>query len=237
MSRFNWRCPYCQHDMSLDTQYDRWFATLDIPSQARPLRILVEGTACRNEECLKASATVFVLDTSLGKGPTSVRTIRAEALEPRSSARVVPAYVPRAVVADYQEAVAIQNLSPKASATLSRRCLQGMIRDFWRVQGRNLYDEIELIRDQVTEDTWKSMDAVRTLGNIGAHMEKDIDVIVDVDPREAELLVQLIESLLDDWYIARHDREERNKRLQSAAAEKATARANGVSQVPSNSQD
>ena len=28
---------------------------------------------------------------------------------------------------DYEEACAIVNLSPKASATLSRRCLQGMI--------------------------------------------------------------------------------------------------------------
>jgi len=35
--------------------------------------------------------------------------------------------------------------------------------------------------------TWEAIDAVRKLGNIGAHMEKDINVIVDVDPEEAEL--------------------------------------------------
>ena len=34
--------------------------------------------------------------------------------------------------------------------------------------------------------------AVRKVGNIGAHMEKDINVIVDVDPDEAQHLIGLI---------------------------------------------
>ena len=31
---------------------------------------------------------------------------------------------------------------------------------------------------------WQAIDAVRSIGNIGAHMEKDINLIVDVDPEE-----------------------------------------------------
>ncbi|MGT2429378.1 hypothetical protein ACU4HD_12705 [Cupriavidus basilensis] len=46
--------------------------------------------------------------------------------------------------------------------------------------------------------TWDSIEAVRKIGNIGARMEKDIDVIVDVEPEEAGLLIGLIESLIDD---------------------------------------
>lgn len=49
---------------------------------------------------------------------------------------------------------------------------------------------------------------MRNIGNIGAHMKKDINVIVDVEPKEAELLVGLIEILLKDWYIARHERQQ-----------------------------
>lgn len=45
---------------------------------------------------------------------------------------------------------------------------------------------------------------------IGAHMESEGAEILDVDPGEAELLIDLIETLIEDWYVTR---EERRKRL------------------------
>jgi hypothetical protein len=51
-------------------------------------------------------------------------------LVPDSKAKVFPDYVPEAIRADYTEACRIVALSPKAAATLARRALQGMIRDF-----------------------------------------------------------------------------------------------------------
>lgn len=39
-------------------------------------------------------------------------------------------------------------------------------------------------------------------------MEKDVNLIVDIDPGEAQKLVKLLELLLKDWYITRHEREE-----------------------------
>ena len=48
---------------------------------------------------------------------------------------------------------------------------------------------------------------MRRLGNIGAHMEKDINLIVDIDPCEAQKLIKLIEHLLEQWYINRHEQE------------------------------
>jgi hypothetical protein len=57
-----------------------------------------------------------------------------------------------------------------------------------------------------------AIDAIRKIGNIGAHMEKDINLIIDVDPQEAALLIGLIETLIKDWYVVR---EERKKRLES----------------------
>lgn len=38
-------------------------------------------------------------------------------------------------------------------------------------------------------------------------MEKDINLIVDIDPDEAQKLIKLIEHLLDQWYINRHEQE------------------------------
>jgi hypothetical protein len=130
-------------------------------------------------------------------------------LVPASSAVVFPDYVPEPIRLDYQEACAIKELSPKASATLARRCLQGMIRDFHGIAKKRLVDEIEALRDKIDARTWEGIDAIRKVGNIGAHMEADIDVIVDVDPGEAETLLKLIEALVKEWYIGRHDRDQR----------------------------
>ena len=54
---------------------------------------------------------------------------------------------------------------------------------------------------------WQAIDAVRSIGNIGAHMEKDTNLIIEVEPQEASALIGLIEMLLKDWYIDRHEKE------------------------------
>lgn len=141
-------------------------------------------------------------------------------LRPQSSAKPFPDYIPESIRQDYTEACLIQNLSPKASATLSRRCLQGMIRNFWGISKKSLNDEIKELETKVDPSTWQAIDALRQIGNIGAHMEKDVNVIIDVEPEEASLLIGLIETLLKDWYITRHEREERNKNLHRIAQAK-----------------
>ena len=83
-----------------------------------------------------------------------------------------------------------------------------MIRDFWGVTSGNLAGEIDLIKDKIPADQYRVLNGVRRLGNIGAHMEKDVNLIVGIDPGEAQKLVKLLELLLKDWYIARHEREE-----------------------------
>jgi hypothetical protein len=142
------------------------------------------------------------------------------ALIPPSAAKHFPEYVPQVIRDDYQEACLIRDLSPKASATLSRRCLQGILRDFWKVKPGRLIDEIEEVKDKIDPETWGAIEAVRKLGNIGAHMEKDIDVIVDVDPEEAGLLIGLVETLLKEWYVAREDRRVRMAAVIAAAEAK-----------------
>ena len=133
--------------------------------------------------------------------------------------------IPAPILQDYGEACLIRDLSPKASATLTRRCLQGMIRDFWVISKARLIDEINDLQGKVDGTTWKAIDAVRSIGNIGTHMEKDINVIVDVDPDEANLLLGLIEVLLEEWYIRRHEREEHMQKVIAAAQSKSAAKA------------
>jgi hypothetical protein len=153
-------------------------------------------------------------------------------LIPPSAAKVFPDYVPQAIRDDYLEACLIRDLSPKASATLSRRCLQGIIRGYWGVSKVRLVDEIEAIKDKTDALTWEAIDAVRKIGNIGAHMEKDINVIVDVDPKEAQLLIGLIEGLIKDWYVAKHDREEHLKSIVALSDAKEAVKSSGAKPQP-----
>ena len=138
-------------------------------------------------------------------------------MKPQSTAKPFPEYIPQAIISDYNEACLIKDLSPKASATLSRRCLQGMIRDFWGISKSRLIDEIEALQEKIDSLTWNAIDGLRKIGNIGAHMEKDINIITDVEPQEATLLLGLIENLLKDWYITNHDKEERYKKIADLA--------------------
>ena len=127
---------------------------------------------------------------------------------PISLAKAYLDYIPQTIRSYYEEAHAILNLSPKASATLSRRCLQGMIRNFWGISKARLVDEIDALKDIVDPSTKKVLDALRKLGNIGAHPEKDINLIVEIEPNEAHLLLKFIELLMQKWYIERHDNKQ-----------------------------
>lgn len=68
---------------------------------------------------------------------------------PSSKAKQFPEYIPLQLRQDYEEAFAIVNLSPKASATLSRRCMQGMIRDYWGITKNNLSAAIDELKTKV----------------------------------------------------------------------------------------
>lgn len=139
---------------------------------------------------------------------------------PNSSAKKFPEYIPLQLRQDYEEAFAIVNLSPKASATLSRRCMQGMIRDYWGITKNNLSAAIDELKTKVQPPLWAAIDGTRKIGNIGAHMEKDINLIVDIDPDEAAMLLQLIELLFTSWYIRRHEEEQLLEKITKSAQEK-----------------
>lgn len=158
-------------------------------------------------------------------------------LLPSGSAKPQPDYIPTPLREDYLEACLIRDLSPKASATLARRCLQGMIRDFAGIAKGRLVDEIVALgkvvdegkaAQGITHDSVEAIDHVRGVGNIGAHMEKDIDLIVEIDPGEAQALIDLIEMLFEEWYVARHKRQERLDKIAQIGAEKKAAKAQGA---------
>ena len=126
---------------------------------------------------------------------------------PENVCRHYPNYIPQQIRDDYEEACSIINNSPKAAATLLRRCLQGMIHDFWSIHGKNLNAEITMLKEKVQPSQWNAIDGLRKIGNIGAHMEHDVNLVIDIDHDEAIKLQKLIELLLEKWYVSRHEEE------------------------------
>lgn len=223
----NWRCPFCAQFTTV-TKSERFTQVVlsRVKTKLGRKALKVEFTACSNPDC-----TELCIEAELsGYDRRSDGEIdlhfpdNSWKLRPQGTVRQFPDYVPTAILADYREACLILELSPKASATLSRRCLQGMIRHVWGVRPGRLVDEIQAIRKDVDNASWQAIDAVRQLGNVGAHMEKDIDVIVDVDPGEAELLVQLVETLIVEWYVNREESRRRMASVVAAAASKKSPR-------------
>jgi hypothetical protein len=220
---FNWTCPHCERAVTItDERLSSEAHTLSIENIDGRSTLDSTFIVCPNQECQKFTLSVTLSASKLNSNYEEQRT-RAIAywqLIPSGFGKNFPDYIPEAIRADYREACAIKALSPKASATLARRCLQGMVRNFWDVKPGRLVDEINQIQEKIDPMTWAAIEAVRKLGNIGAHMEKDINVIVDVDANEAELLIGLIERLLEDWYIAREKRRTSMTALIDAAAAK-----------------
>lgn len=221
---YNWVCPYCSNNSTITDQNQssslHYFNHNNV--EKKELGIYVTTIVCPNNDCRQVTIKAQLGNTIFSGGRTKFTppVLQSWLLKPSSSAVAFPEYVPLAIRQDYEEACAIADLSPKASATLSRRCLQGIIRDYWKIVKGRLVDEIEALQDKIDPDTWAAIDAVRKIGNIGAHMEKDINIIIDVDSEEAQLLIELIETLIKDWYVARHKRQEHLAKIKAAAESK-----------------
>jgi hypothetical protein len=125
---------------------------------------------------------------------------------PKQTARApLTSDVPASFATDYSEACAVINESPKASAALSRRCLQNILRDKAKVKHQDLSKEIDeiLSRKELPSYLAESVDAVRNIGNFAAHPIKSTNTgeIVDVEPGEAEWLLDVLEGLFDFYFV------------------------------------
>lgn len=227
-----WVCPFCNFSQIIgESSKQSNFVDIEItgglPSQTSYSTV---AYGCTNPECRRISLSLDLFGFVYNGTRGMQKKYLTHQILPRSSSKPQPEYIPSALREDYDEACAIRDISPKAAATLVRRCLQGMIRDFCDIRDkRTLNDEIKALKalvddghapSGVTEESVEAIDQVRKIGNIGAHMEKDIDLIVEVDPNEAQVLIELVEMLFAEWYVARHDRGERLGRIKRIAETK-----------------
>jgi hypothetical protein len=166
---------------------------------------------CPNPKCGKliidiASGIPFRNQQSQIYNNNLSKTNWRQTVRPLTSNRSpVPQEVDVMFAIDYNEACLILNFSPKASAALSRRCLQNLLRGKAGVNKGDLAAEIQQIIDSksLPSHLSESIDAIRNIGNFAAHPLKSTSTgeIVDVEVGEAEWLLDVLEALFDFYFV------------------------------------
>ena len=208
------RCPHCRVEfhpnpgtIHVGNDIDGvWGVILDkCPSCERLILVLVKGRAFRGN--------------ALFDKPTDHVFIR-----PKTSSRApVPPQVPSEFAEDYREACLVLGDSPKASAALSRRCLQHILREKAGVKPGNLAQEIQEVinNNAVPSYISESIDAIRNIGNFAAHPIKSQSSgeIVPVEPGEAEWSLDVIEMLYDFYFVQPDKIKEKRDALNKSLAD------------------
>jgi Domain of unknown function (DUF4145) len=152
----NWKCPYCGHAQVIaDERRDAHLSRLYVENWVEgKCGYHIDALVCANVECRKLSVEFAIVRREKDMPNTSrfgvAGTFQHWRLLPSSFAKPLPDYIPEPLRRDYEEACTIRDLSPKASATLIRRCIQGIIRDFCGIGKKRLIDEIKELRQRIT---------------------------------------------------------------------------------------
>ena len=219
------KCPHCLvefHDLQT-----WWSVVLGVDIEGQWLVSRRTCPAC-NRFVLYLENGTGMPPQQVGQGMQGVRlpvVIGTRLVWPKGIARApVPPEVPPEIVEDYKEACLVLAESPKASAALSRRCLQLLLRTVANVKHGDLSGEIQQVLDSKTLPTpiAENVDAIRNIGNFAAHPNKSTSTgeVLPVEPEEAEWNLEVLESLFDVYYVqparAKTKRDALNKKLQDA---------------------
>lgn len=116
-----------------------------------------------------------------------------------------PPEVPSDIAEDYNEACSVLFDSAKASAALSRRCLQNLLRDpnAGNVKHGVLASEIDEVLPKLPSYLAQMIDAIRNVGNIAAHpiSSQTTGEILPVESHEAAWNLDVLEALFDFYYV------------------------------------
>jgi hypothetical protein len=202
------RCPHCTTDF-----HKEWYDTHFARTNGKPFIVRFRGMEVfwhyRTAVCSKCKDVVIEIapiNTSGTSQPLDWRMVYPIGASRWPMVREVPADIAN----DYIEACNVLPISPKASAALSRRCLQNIIhREGYKIGSGDLAKEIDLLLNEsnpkkaIPQSLHDTVDAIRNFGNFGAHPINDKTAlqIVEVDDHEAEWCLQILEECFEHFYV------------------------------------
>src|SRR5687768_15976466 len=186
------RCPHCGTEFD-----DKWRQDSLSSTNEAPLRDEVGTWAVTSSVCSKCQGVVI----DLLRAPSDAQSPERFRGWPPLTKRPVPPGVPDRLAQDFQEAAIVLPASPKASAALSRRCLEGLLRFQSGSETKHLNEAIDklLATRNLPTHIAEAVDAVRHIGNFAAHPLKSTRTgeVLDVEAGEAEWLLDVLEALFD----------------------------------------
>lgn len=229
------KCPYCGIAFSIDG-VNAFHTPINLES---PLGLMGRRTTVADSDGLETTytltahrcpsckkpvmwlKTVWHVPGAISEPPDVVRTML---VYPPTAVKQLPSEIPEQYAKELREAHAILHLSPKASAALSRRSLQTLLREKEGVQENSLFKEIKKVLEagHLPPYLARDLDAIRNVGNFATHPIKDDHTgeIVDVEPGESEWTIELLEELLHFYFVDEHRSRSRrdalNKKLKAA---------------------
>lgn len=146
------------------------------------------------------------LRTTAQGPPALVRRFRVFPLS--TNRKPTPKEVPEAIKEDYEEACKVLPISEKASAALSRRCLQAILREKG-YQQHDLAKQIDALLNEadpakaIPSGLRATVDVIRNFGNFSAHPITDQTTlqIIDVELGEAGWCLDILEEMFDHYYV------------------------------------
>lgn len=210
------KCPHCQTSF-----HDRWEDTevaVDVDGYW-----IIKVTACPS---CNRSVVMLSHYGAFSNGALNPNALRSTMLcRPKVAMRPAPGPdVSEKFARDFRNACLVMSDSAEASAALSRRCLQNVLRDVANAKPSDLAKEIQEVLDsgKLPSHLADSIDAIRNIGNFGAHpiKSKSSGEIVDVEPGEAEWNLDVLEGLFDFYFVqpalTKKKRDALNKKLADA---------------------
>ncbi len=205
------KCPHC-----LVSFYDVWASWAHKPQDTYKGSYQdYDGIFQLNSTvCPKCKRLTFKLDrTALGGGGRE-----SSIVYPKGTVRPVSPEVEDEFANDFREACSVIGDSEKASAALSRRCLQNLLCEKAKTKAKNLAAQIQEVIDSGTlpSNLAEAIDSVRLIGNFAAHPIKSQHTgeVIEVEAGEAEWLLDTLEALFRLLLRAAREVKEKKRRAE-----------------------
>ena len=128
-------------------------------------------------------------------------------------------HIPEKYVELFTESEQVNNISPRASATLSRYLLQMLLHEELNIDKKNLEMEIQALetRANVPSTLIAMLQVMRRVANFGAHPKKSKNSaeIVEIEPGEAEIMLEVIRELFDHVFVKPAQQQEALQRIET----------------------
>ena len=213
------KCPYCNTGINLKSEDEKIYRT-------RSKRESETGIKIINNFCPECGEFIILLEKGkyrwIDDSAEIIDVSHEETVYPKFALRVLSNEIPLDYRDAFNEANSVVSISPKASAALSRRLLQEILRNKFNINEKDLFKEIDkfIERSDIPEDIKSSVDAIRIVGNFATHPLKyqNTGIIVDVEVGEAEWSLEVIEAIFDFAFVQPAMTQLRKNKLNSKLA-------------------